>query len=188
MKLSHSRSKTVNRESGLTAITAVGSGALLGVRSTRIITHLFQKLLGSLFFWRLGAGHYNCITYTTRPRHNLWHTIILACCFIQPLPAKPIDISLDAGALVSHALESVTIKSEHIVRVLKPSEQNIHASAEQSATLGSVGTESKPMPKPHGEQSQDDGICDWHWLIVICILSLFVGYQITGARTPNEKS
>jgi hypothetical protein len=31
MKLSHSRPRNVNRERGLTALTAVGSGALLGI-------------------------------------------------------------------------------------------------------------------------------------------------------------
>lgn len=166
----------------------VGSGDLLGVWSSCIITHLFQKFFGSLFFWRLGASDNNCIAYSARSRHNLWHIIILACCFIQPLPAKPENIALDAGAFVSHSLESVTIKSEHIPRVCQPSEQNIHASAEQSAPLGGITADTKPVAKPHGKQSQDDGICDWHWTLVICLLSFLVGTQISGAKTPNEKS
>jgi hypothetical protein len=48
MKLSHSRSNTVNRESGLAAITAVGSGALLGVMVCDWVTDF-----GSWLVWFL---------------------------------------------------------------------------------------------------------------------------------------
>jgi D-alanyl-lipoteichoic acid acyltransferase DltB (MBOAT superfamily) len=163
----------------------VDSGDVLGVWSLGIIAHLRQKVVDSL-----SARKIHIQKSALRCSLGLLQTIILAGCLVQTATAKTENVATNLGAAItsSPAVFAVEINDLMVFDVAQLRQQNIHLRAELAAALRSGITNRQQMAEPQTEKNQQNWLDDWHWLLVICLLAMFVGSQIGAAKTPNVES